>query len=241
VIIGSAVAAALLLPVAADRIAATAIEHRVASRLRCAADLATAPHVELGGFSALTQLASRSFGEIRVTADDVKLPKVTVGHVEVDAERVSLADDGVAAGAVTVDATVPYSALTGLAAGAPAGSAMRITGADDARRLVVQADLALRGMSIPATVYADVALSGSRLTVTPAEVELSALGLRVPASRLPAAAAQPRTTDLPALPAGLTYRSVTPTPDGLRITAAGSELHLTPHSTNRKTCGGTAK
>jgi hypothetical protein len=235
VIIGLAVVAALGLPVAADRVAAAVVEHRVAARLRCAAALSATPEVSLDGFPALTQLASRSFGEIRVRADDVALPKVTIGRVEAEARRVRLTDSGVSAGSVTVDATVPYGSLPA------AGGNVRIVGADDAQRLVIQADISVRGLSLAATVYADVTLSGTKLAVKPAEVELSSLGLRVPASRLPAAASQQRDIDLPALPAGLTYRSVTPAPDGLRVIVDGSDLHL--DSTNKiksdKTCGGT--
>ncbi|MEU4236435.1 LmeA family phospholipid-binding protein [Actinoplanes sp. NPDC026619] len=286
-LITSVAVAALLLPIAADRIAAGVIEHRVAARVRCVAGLTAAPDVDLRGFPALTQLASRSFGEIRVTADEVQLPKIALGHVEADAKRVSLAAGGASAGSVTVDATVPYSALTGLGAaakggpatggpatggpatggpatggpatggpatggtaadgttagGALAGSNMRIVGADDAQRLVVQADISVRGLTVPATVYADVKLSGNRLAITPVEVELSSIGLRVPASRLPAAASAERAVDLPALPGGLTYRSVTPAADGLHVIAGGADLHLTNTNkinSNDKTCGGTA-
>ncbi|GAA0560116.1 hypothetical protein GCM10010172_49030 [Paractinoplanes ferrugineus] len=249
-LIAIGVVAALMVPVAADRAAATVIEHRVAARLRCAADLRAAPDVSLGGFPALTQLASRSFGEIRVQADDVALPKVTIGRVEAEAERVTMAGNGVSAGSVTVDATVPYAALTGLSGATDTGGAgatgvgsgagtARIVGADDAGRLVLRADLALRGLELAATVYADVTLAGSRLAVKPAEVELASLGLRVPADRLPAAASQERDIDLPALPAGLAYRSVTPGRDGLRVVAGGSDLHLDATAkTKNETCGG---
>ncbi|GID29736.1 hypothetical protein Abr02nite_47190 [Paractinoplanes brasiliensis] len=269
-IIGAVVAAVLALPVAADRIAASVVEHRLASRLQCAAGLETAPDVHLGGFPALTQLASQSLDEIRVQARDVALSKITVGRLEAEAEHVSLTGGSVGAGAVTVDATIPYSELTGLgtsrtngsgsedggqsseggAAGTRGGGKrggltagdLRIVGADGTQRLVLQADVTVRGLKLPATVFADVALAGDRLTVTPAEVELSSFGLRLPASRLPAATSQARTVDLPALPGGLTYRSVSPAADGLRVVAGGTDLHLEPNGkTNRdKTCGGTA-
>ncbi|WP_423258779.1 hypothetical protein, partial [Escherichia coli] len=117
-------------------------------------------------------------------------------------------------------------------------------GGDDAGRLVLETTLAVRGLSLPTTVYADLTLTGAQLSVRPAEVELSAVGLRIPASRLPAAAAQARTVDLPALPAGLAYRSVSATPDGLRIVAGGSGLTFGPSTTttiNPQTCGGTAQ
>ncbi|MDY7090912.1 MAG: DUF2993 domain-containing protein [Actinomycetota bacterium] len=297
VIIGAVAAGVLALPAAADRIAASVVEHRLASRLQCAAGLETAPDVHLGGFPALTQLASQSLDEIRVQARDVALPKITVGRLEAEAEHVSLTGGSVGAGAVTVDATIPYDEFSGLAglgsgkkkgsgedngsgfedggpsdtaSGSPSDAAsgsdggaesggvpgtggggkrggltagdMRVVGADDAQRLVLQAEVTVRGLRLPATVYADVALTGDRLTVTPVEVELSSVGLRLPASRLPAAASQARTVDLPALPGGLAYRSVTPAADGLRVVAGGTDLRLEPNGKIKsdKTCGGTA-
>lgn len=272
VIIGAVAAAVVALPIVADRIAASVVEHRLASRLRCAAGLGTTPDVRLSGFPALTQLTSQSLDEIHVQARDVRLAKLTLAHIEADARQVSLTDGRVGAGAVTVTATIPYRELRGLGAGkknaagspgdaasgsegsggaGPAGGAkrgglsagdMRIVGADDAQRLVLQADVTMRGLNLPATVYADIAITGDRLTITPAEVELSSFGLRLPASRLPAAASQARTVDLPALPGGLAYRSVTPTADGLSIVAGGTDLHLEPNDKIKsgKTCGGTA-
>jgi hypothetical protein len=278
VIIGAVAVAGLVLAVAADRIAASVVEHRLASRLQCAAGLDTTPDVQLSGFPALTQLTSQSLDEIHVQARDVQLPKLTVS-LEADARQVSLAEGSVGVGAVTVTATIAYSELSGLpgfgagkknATGSPDGGQgdatsgsegsadngtagdgnrrgltaadMRVVGADDAQRLVLQADVTMRGLSLPATVYADVALAGERLTVTPAEVELSSFGLRLPASRLPAAASQARIVDLPALPGSLAYRSVTPTADGLRVVAGGTDLRLEPkdHIKSDKTCGGTA-
>lgn len=277
VIIGAVAVAGLVLAVAADRIAASVVEHRLASRLQCAAGLDTTPDVQLNGFPALTQLTSQSLDEIHVQARDVRLPKLTVGRFEADAQEVSLTEGSV--GAVAVTATISYSQLSGLpgfgadnknptgspdgrqsdATSGSEGSAdngtagdgnrrgltaadMRIVGADDAQRLVLQADVTMRGLILPATVYADVALAGQRLTVTPAEVELSSFGLRLPASRLPAAASQARTVDLPALPGSLTYRSVTPTADGMRVVAGGTDLNLEPKENTKsdKTCGGTA-
>jgi hypothetical protein len=278
VIIGAVAVAGLVLAVAADRIAASVVEHRLASRLQCAAGLDTTPDVQLSGFPALTQLTSQSLDEIHVQARDVQLPKLTVS-LEADAQQVSLAEGSVGVGAVTVTTTISYSELSGLpgfgagkknTTGSPDGrqgdatsgsegsadngtagdgnrrgltaADMRVVGADDAQRLVLQADVTMRGLSLPATVYADVALAGERLTVTPAEVELSSFGLRLPASRLPAAASQARTVELPALPGSLAYRSVTPTADGLRVVAGGTDLHLEPkdHIKSDKTCGGTA-
>ncbi|GAA0465285.1 hypothetical protein Ade02nite_48020 [Paractinoplanes deccanensis] len=208
-IIGSVAVAALAVPLAADRVAESVAEHRIAARLTCAAGLSGTPKVELGGFPAITQLASGRITSLRI------------------------------------EAVIPYSKVSGTAGsaatGAGSGTNIRIVGGDDAGRLVAETSLSVRGLQLDATVYATLALSGSRLTITPAEVELSGLGLRVPASRLPANASKARTVDLPALPSGLAYREISAAQDGLKVVAEGRDLDLRDagKTTKSKTCGGT--
>ncbi|WP_199517343.1 LmeA family phospholipid-binding protein [Nucisporomicrobium flavum] len=229
-------AAAVAVPLTADRVTEEVAEHRLAGRLPCLAGA----EVELGGFPVLTQLASGRLDSVRVRADDVPLTKVTVRHLDASARDVRLGDDGARIGSVTADATVPYAALPGLGA----AEGVRILGGDDAGRLVLEAQVPVRGITLPATVYADLALDGGRLTLTPAEVELSAFGVRLPAGRLPAGARKARSADLPPLPAGLAYRSIRATHDGLQVSVGGDDLDLTGAGaggkTKSKSCGGTA-
>lgn len=237
----------LVVPLVADRVTAQVIEHRLAERLRCVAGLTTEPEVELRGFPALTQVAAGRLTEIRVTAADVPVRAVTIRRLSAVAEDVRLSGNG-SVGTVTVDATVAYAGLSAAGLGAAeTGSdralpdGMRIAGADDASRLMLEGALPVRGVTMPVTVYADLVLADGRLTVTPAEVELSSLGLRLPAKRLPAAARQSRSITLPELPAGLTYQSVRATPDGLQVVTQGADLHGTARNrTGKTTCGGTA-
>ncbi|MBM2615432.1 DUF2993 domain-containing protein [Actinoplanes sp. LDG1-06] len=298
VILGAVAAAAVVVPLVADRVAAEVVERQVASRLKCAAGLSDVPEVTLGGFPAVTQLVSRSLDDVRVTADDVTAGKATLSHVAVAAQDLKLADGGLSARSISAEATVAWSALAGLgvagagdksdsdagggsdsepepgsssepgsgsgaggllggglfgggglsgggAAGPSVGQA-RIAGGDAAGRLVVEADVSMGGLSLPATVYADLALRGNALVVTPAEVELRGLGLRVPATRLPEAARAGRSVDLPTLPAGLAYREISATPDGLKVAVAGTDLKAAgdlassgrPATTGIKRCGG---
>ncbi len=249
-IVAVVIAMVLAVPVVADRVAAGLLERRVASALQCAAGLATAPDVSIGGFPALSQLATRRLDDVRASADDVSLGSVTLRRVSIEAHDLKLGD-GISAGEISAEATVAWSALASLGSAWGAGSnsagsgtagdgtagdgtaggdsagvgVPRIVGSDEAGRLVLQADVALRGLRLPATIYADLALSGGRLTVAPAEVE--ALGLRLPAAQLPAVARQGRSIDLPVLPAGLAYRDIAATDDGLQITVAGTNLTST--------------
>lgn len=228
----------LAAPVLADRATAWVVEHRLAERLRCAAGLNTDPDVDLRGFPALTQVVAGHLTEIRATAADLPVRGMTVRRVTAVATDVRLSG-GVRVGTATVDATVAYAGLGEDFAGR---SGMRIVGADDASRLILEGALPVRGVTMPVTVHADLAFADGRLAITPAEVELSSFGLRVPASRLPAAARQTRTVALPALPGGLAYRSVRAAPDGLEVVAHGSALHVPAKNTtrNKDNCGGTA-
>ena len=231
-IAGGAVAALLVLPVAADRVAAEVLEHRLASRLACVAALPTAPDVTVGGFPVLNQLAAGRLDEVRVSAADVTVSRMTLRRVSVVARDLALSG-GLTAGSLTADATVDWAAVGRL------GGAARIAGADDGGRLVLEAEVPVRGITLPATVYAEIALSGDALIVTPAEIELSALGVRLPAERLPAAARQSRRIDLPALPAGVAYERVSATSDGLTVTVTANQKITAGGGAGRnQTCGG---
>lgn len=239
-IIAAVAVVALAVPVVADRVTDAVIERRVADRLQCAAGLPDRPEVSLGGFPALTQLGAGRLDEVRVSADQVTVAKATLSRVTATARNVRLPGaGGVDVGSVAVEATVSYASLADRFAG---GFPITQIGADDAGRLVLDTEVTVRGLTLPATLYADLSIAGGQLTFTPAEVELSALGLRLPAGRLPAEAARARTVDLPALPAGLTYASVGAAPDGLTVVVGGTGLHAGPGITTKtNSCGGTAK
>jgi hypothetical protein len=216
----------------ADRVAAGRAAGRVAERLQCAAGLPAAPDVAFGGGPFLTQLARGRFAELRMGARDVPLGRFTATRVEATARDVRLPGDGpLRAGSVTVVVTLGYAALPGPAAGATA---------DGAGRLMLNTTAPLLGRQVPVTVYAAPELAGGRLTVRPVEVEVPLAGLRLPAERLPAAARQTRTVDLPDLPAGLAYRAVTASADGLRLTVDGRDVTTGAGDRDgRRDCDGT--
>ncbi|GAA2580186.1 DUF2993 domain-containing protein [Winogradskya consettensis] len=114
------------------------------------------------------------------------------------------------------------------AAGALAGALAGATiSGDETGRLVINAKMPMQGRTMPISVYADLALTAGKLTVRPAEVEISAFGIRVPADRL-GELGQGRTITLPTLPGGLTFQTIEAHPDGLRLVIAGRNVSFNP-------------
>ncbi|MDR7276810.1 LmeA family phospholipid-binding protein [Catenuloplanes atrovinosus] len=247
-IVAGALVAALAVPVAVDRTVAAVAENRVAALLSCATGATGDLDVTIGGFPFLTQLVRGAFDQVRLRADAVTVRDVALHDIDIEAHGLrgtsvdSLTATGVLAWSGLGSVVTERLGAGGLNTGGLNIGALEL-GGDDAGRLAVTAALPIAGTSVPATVYADLAVAGTTLTITPAEVELSALGLRVPASRLPSALAGPHTVPLPALPAGLVLQRVAATADGLAVTVAGTGMSAdgigTPHTDTTGTCEGT--
>jgi hypothetical protein len=220
------VAASLLLVFAAsvDRMAAAQAEDRLADRLRCTGDLSSDPEVTVGGVPFLTQLAQGTFRTIHA-----RLPQATIGRftatIDATAHDVRLPDGGALhAGSLAADVTVAYADLTGM--GAPGDRETAVIGWDGADGLQIQTTVQMLGRDMPITVYATPQIDGNTLTIQPREVELAAIGLRVPANSL-GDKTQTRTVQLPQLPTGLHYQNTKAVADGLELTVNGTDLATT--------------
>lgn len=241
VLVAVLVAVAVAAPITADRAVAAMAERRIAARLGCLAGITGDVDVTLAGFPFLTQLASGTFADLRVRARAVTFRDLTLNSIAVAAQGVRLPEGGEASvESFSADAVIAYG---GLGSRFDLGAAR--FGGDDAGRLAIATTLGLGGRDLPVTIYAGLAVSGNKLTITPDEVEVAQFGLRVPASRLPAGAADARTIDLPELPAGLAYSKIAATPDGLNLAVAGTglkgQLGTGTPDNNMKTCGGMAR
>ncbi|GIE75413.1 hypothetical protein Aph02nite_13630 [Actinoplanes philippinensis] len=253
-ILGAVTGCLLVAAVTTDRVAASAAADRLADRLRCAGGLPSEPSVAFGGFPFLTQVARGRFDGLRVTAAGVPAGRFRVG-VEATATGVRLPEgEAVRADSLTATITVGYDLLressrepggaepsgpAPIPGGPPAGFTGDVT-ADDAGRLLLSTTRTMLGREVPVTVVAAPEIAGTTLTVRPIEVELPAMGLRLPATRLPGLRA-PR-VDLPALPTGLTWTGAAAGPDGLRLTVEGAGLvaDTRPARAAAGGCGGAA-
>jgi hypothetical protein len=220
------VAVAVVLLVAADRVAAGIAAGAAADRIACAAGLADRPSVDLGGVPVLVPLLTGRYPEVRVTAHDVSRGDLRADTVDADLRDVSVSGGRLHAARVHVDVTVGYGSLPTEYAGHP----VRYHAAGT--MLGVDTMVELAGQPVPVTILAVPGIDHDTATLTPREVEV--LGLRTPMGRLPGGGpALDLNRPLPALPAGLRYESLTATDRGLRIGIAGDDL-----SAPLPTCGG---
>jgi hypothetical protein len=232
---GSA-AVCLGLVLVGDRMVARLVAGKLAHRLACAAELSTEPAVTMGGYPFLTQTISGHYRSIDVVATGLHRGDVTVGRVEAEVHDVELPDGDRPAtvGSLAASATIGFSTLPTELNGRPVTYAATADG-----RLTVSTTTAFNGLEIPVTVISRPRLDDGELTMKPDEIEI--LGFRRSLDgqgaglmgRLgglggltgPGSSGVARRT-LPELPAGLHYRSVSATENGLDIGIEGRDLNL---------------
>lgn len=85
-VLGAVIVGVVLVLVAADRITPVVIGRQVGSNLKSELSTSSRPDVSFGGFPFLTQLGSRDFQKVKISADDVPVSggskKLTVGTVD---------------------------------------------------------------------------------------------------------------------------------------------------------------
>lgn len=86
IVLGAVIVGVVLVLVAADRITPVVIGRQVGSNLKSELSTRSRPDVSFGGFPFLTQLGSRHFHQVKISADDVPVSgnskKLTVGTVD---------------------------------------------------------------------------------------------------------------------------------------------------------------
>ncbi|MBO9553631.1 DUF2993 domain-containing protein [Cellulomonas sp.] len=203
--------------VVADRVAAAEAENRAVEAIEQNLDVQGTPEVSIGGFPFLTQLLRGSLRDVTGTVDGMTLDGIEATDVEVDAQDVST--------------TEPYTVGTGsIAATLPTASIQKIVA--DRSELDVQvavdgdaltASGQVLGLTLSATLTPRV--EDGKLLVDVGNLQLA--GLTITVDDLPASV-RGRLTDLEVpvsgLPDGLVLSSATVVPEGVRITATGTDV-----------------
>ena len=108
----------VLLLVIGDRVGVTIAENQVAETMQQSSHLAAKPDVDISGFPFLTQLASKDFDQVTITAEDVPLGTSSV-HVDAHTLRAVMDDVKIASDlhSVTIthgtaDAVVSYAQIS---------------------------------------------------------------------------------------------------------------------------------
>lgn len=200
--------------IAADRVAVGVAERAVSERVQAELPGATDVTTSIEGFPALTQVVCGSLDHVTVTARKVGTEKGTLDSVVVDLYDVSTSSPRTAR-TVRATAEVPLAVLQ-----AQLGDSWLIAVEGDALR----ADFA-GALPISATVTP--AVQGGAITLDLRTLSLA--GVEVSGDQVPdfvEEALNRMVGSVGALPFGLAPTGTTVTPDGVMVTASGTDVSL---------------
>lgn len=220
-----ALAAALVVLVVLDRLAAAVTERALAGRLQTVEHLSSRPSVTIGGFPFLTQLLAGRYRQIDLRARPLERDGVRISSVTVRLSGVSVRLTDALAGRVqrvpirhgAGTADLSYRDLTGLVHrdGGLVGALLTVSAAGPGRMLI----------SGPAglSLHAGVTISGARLTLTPSPADLARLP---PLLTAPVTAVLSTPLSLPTLPFGARLSSGTVDNSGVHLLATADRAVL---------------
>ncbi|SDS00900.1 LmeA family phospholipid-binding protein [Microlunatus soli] len=216
VIVGIVVIGLLVLLLAVDRVGAAVAGQRTAAHVQQSYGLSQSPQVDFGGFPFLTQLATSTFDEVDVHAEDLPIRQqsgeLTIDELEATLRDVRPESERIRIGSLQGSALVGYQGISGLL-GRDVGYAGR-DGAGGRLRIELTGALAVTaGLSYDA--------ASSRFQVR--DVKLTAGGQTLPGGIVEPLINQ-LMTPVSALPDGLQPTRVDVTAEGVRLHGTGEDL-----------------
>ncbi|GHS85999.1 hypothetical protein AGMMS50218_04940 [Actinomycetota bacterium] len=203
--------------VAADRVAVGVAERRAVTEVGADARVVGTPEVHINGFPFLTQLLGRSLSDVSGSVDGLTLTDLDLTDVTVEAHGVALAAP-VTAAEVDVVGTVPVGSLEQLVRD-QLGLEVTLTAVNG--ELVVAGQVI--GLPVAAHLVPRVEAGAIRVDVSAVELD----GLTIDQEMLPGdLAARLGALSIPVdgLPAGLALTGASVVDDGVRLTAAGTDV-----------------
>ena len=192
------------------------VTERISSQVACPGVLAQPAQVTLGGGRLLPQVLRQRLSEIRLTVPDATLNGVPHASFTATMRDVSQpAADRTHVGSMDAAITVGFANLP-----APAGSAApTYHRAADGGLAVDVLMPATADDNVKATLFLKMRLRGETVTSVPQRLQI--FGRTLPAAQVSSLTGGTRTEQLPHLPAGVTYKSITPQRDGLHVALSG--------------------
>jgi hypothetical protein len=185
---------------------------RVRAQVACPGVLPRPATVAVNGRLA-PQMLRGTLSDVRVSVPDATLNGVPHAAFEATLRGVTQpAPDRTHAQTVTAAITVGFANLP-----APAGTTYRRT--PDGALTVSVAVPAEDAANVKAKLYLKMRLQGETVRSVPQQLRI--FGRTVPAAQVAELTGGVRTQELPPLPPGVTYTSVTPQPDGLHVALSG--------------------
>lgn len=209
--------AVLLLPLPfLDSYLAGLVADRVAGQVACPGSLAQPPEVTVGGGRLVPQLLRRRLSEVRLTVPDSTIGDTRHARFEATLRDVSQPEEG-----TTRVGSMDASIMVGFAdmpttAGEPPTSYGR---AEDGSLTVKTVSPAASAKNVTAKLFLKMELRDGSVAAVPQRLQM--FGRTLPAARVAGLVGGDRVEKLPALPAGVTYRSITPRKDGVHVALDG--------------------
>lgn len=215
-----ALPAVLFLPLPfLDGYLAGVVAERVSSQVACPGSLAQPPKVTVGGGRLVPQLLRRRMSELRLSLPDVTIGDTRHAGLEATLRDVSQPEPGTTrAGSMDAAITVGFANMP-TAAGEPPTTYGR---APDGSLSVKTVSPAQNAKAVTAKLYLKMELRGGSVAAVPQRLRM--FGRTLPAARVPALVGDDRVQKLPALPDGVTYKSITPRKDGVHVALDGVAL-----------------
>jgi hypothetical protein len=206
--------------VVADRVAAAEAENRAVEAIELNLDgVVGTPDVTIGGFPFLTQLLRGSLKDVSGHVDGITLEGIDAVDVDVEAQDVSTSEP-YTAGSGSVAATLPTASIQKVVADRTALDVQVAVEGD-----ALKASGQVLGLDLSATLTPRV--EDGKLLVDVGGLQLA--GLTITVDDLPASV-RSRLTDLEVpvsgLPEGIVLSEATVVPEGVRITATGTDVVL---------------
>jgi hypothetical protein len=221
-----AVIVLLALLVVADRVALGVVESRIAQTIQDDQHLPTRPSVKIDGFPFLTQVARHRFGRVSFHATDIQAggsTPIVVASVSAVLENVHTSNDFSNATAATASGTgtITYASLSQELGTTLSWGGTTSTAQD---RLKATPKVTVLGQTLSASVTAQVQVtSPDSIGFTNVQI----VGVGVPQLFVTALETVfTKSLEVSGLPAGLSLRSVSPTPDGVTLNLTGQNLRL---------------
>jgi hypothetical protein len=202
--------AAYALPVPfVDSLIAGQVTERVSAQISCA-------QVTVGGDRLLAQAVRGTLSEVRLTVPDVTLSGVEHASFTATLNDVSQPSaDQTHVGAMTASIAIGFANMPAVE-GTTAPTYSRATDGGLMVDTVVPAEAS---ENVRAKLLLTMRIAGDSAEAVPQQLEI--FGRKVAAAKASALTGGVRKQDLPELPDGVTYRSITPRADGLHIVLAG--------------------
>jgi hypothetical protein len=209
--------ALLLLPVPfLDGYLAGLVAERVSSQVACPGSLAQPPKVTVGGGRLVPQLLSSKLSELSLSLPDVTIGDTRHAAFEATLRDVSQPEEGTTlAGSMDASITVGFANMP-TAAGEPPTTYGR---AKDGSLSVTTESPADNAKAVTAKLFLKMELRDGSVAAVPQRLQM--FGRTLPAKQVPELVGSDRVQELPELPEGVTYKSITPRRDGVHVALDG--------------------